>query len=401
MNFYLNKKDNTGANAVVLDDLFLTKDMPTTGGSKMLEGYMSLFDAEVISKLSAAGYDIAGKANIGEFSVDLLGETSNFGACVKEDGTLTNACAEWLNVGEAKAALCFDVNGTPRRAAALCDKVFVKPTYGTVSRYGTIAVACSGETVGVMANDTASAQQVLSAIAGHDDKDGTSLSEAECARVKAGAEFKKVKKVAVAAKITAAADDETRAKISRFCDVMAEQGVEFVEVDDTVLTLAKTAWNVCMSAELCNNVSRFDGVKYGYRTKNYKTIEELYTNSRTEAFGELLKTTILFGSDSLSTENYMKVYDKSLRIRRVVAEAFAELFKEYDAVLLPACSKSSYTMDDVKANKYLAFDEALYTAPASITGLPAVVVGGVQLVGAAFSENALFDIAAAFEKEGK
>ncbi len=401
MNFYLNKKDNAGANAVVLDDLFLTKDMPTTGGSKMLEGYMSLFDAEVISKLSAAGYDIAGKANIGEFSVDLLGETSNFGACVKEDGTLTNACAEWLNVGEAKAALCFDVNGTPRRAAALCDKVFVKPTYGTVSRYGTIAVACSGETVGVMANDTASAQQVLSAIAGHDDKDGTSLSEAECARVKAGAEFKKVKKVAVAAKITAAADDETRAKISRFCDVMADQGVEFVEVDDTVLTLAKTAWNVCMSAELCNNVSRFDGVKYGYRTKNYKTIEELYTNSRTEAFGELLKTTILFGSDSLSTENYMKVYDKSLRIRRVVAEAFAELFKEYDAVLLPACSKSSYTMDDVKANKYLAFDEALYTAPASITGLPAVVVGGVQLVGAAFSENALFDIAAAFEKEGK
>lgn len=400
MNLYLNKKENAGANAVVLDDLFLTKDMPTTGGSKMLDGYMSLFDAEVIARLSAAGYDVAGKANIGEFSVDLLGETSNFGACEK-DGKLVNASAEILSAGEVKAVLCFDVNGTPRRAAALCDKVFVKPTYGTVSRYGTIAVACSGETVGVMANDVASAQQVLSAIAGHDDKDGTSLSEAECAKVKAGAEFKKVKKVAVAAKITAAADDATRAKLSHFCDVMAEQGVEFVEIDDTLLTLAKTAWNVCMSAELCNNVSRFDGVKYGYRTKNYKTIDELYTNSRTEAFGELLKTTILFGSDSLSTENYMKVYDKSLRIRRVVAEAFAELFKEYDAVLLPACSKSSYTMDDVKANKYLAFDEALYTAPASITGLPAVVVGGVQLIGAAFSENALFDIAAAFEKEDK
>ncbi len=400
MNLYLNKKENMGANAVVLDDLFLTKDMPTTGGSKMLDGYMSLFDAEVIARLSAAGYDVAGKANIGEFSVDLLGETSYYGACEK-DGKLVNAAAEILSEGEVKAALCVDVNGTPRRAAAISGKVFVKPTYGTVSRYGTIAVACSGETVGVMANNAENAQQVLSAIAGHDDKDGTSLSEAECARVKAGAEFKKVKRVAVAAKITACADDETRAKLSRFCDVMAEQGVEFVEVDDTLLTLAKTAWNVCMSAELCNNVSRFDGVKYGYRTKNYKTIDELYTNSRTEAFGELLKTTILFGSDSLSTENYMKVYDKSLRIRRVVAEAFAELFKEYDAVLLPACSKSSYTMDDVKQNKYLAFDEALYTAPASITGLPAVVVGGVQLIGAAFSESALFDIAAAFEKEGK
>ncbi len=400
MNLYLNKKDNTGANAVVLDDLFLTKDMPTTGGSKMLDGYMSLFDAEVIARLSAAGYDVAGKANIGEFSVDLLGETSNFGACEK-DGKLVNASAEILSEGGVKAALCFDVNGTPRRAAALSGKIFVKPTYGTVSRYGTIAVACSGETVGVMANDAASAQQVLSAIAGHDDKDGTSLSEAECAKIKSGAEFKRVKRVAVAAKITAAADDETRQKLSRFCDVMAEQGVEFVEIDDSVLTLAKTAWNVCMSAELCNNVSRFDGVKYGYRTKNYKTIDELYTNSRTEAFGELLKTTILFGSDSLSTENYMKVYDKSLRIRRVVAEAFAELFKEYDAVLLPACSKSSYTMDDVKANKYIAFDEALFTAPASITGLPAVVTGGVQLVGAAFSDLALLDMAATFEKEDK
>lgn len=400
MNLYLHKNDKAGANAIVLDDLFLTKDMPTTGGSKMLDGYMSLFDAEVISRLSAAGYDIAGKANVGEFSMDLLGETSYFGACEK-DARLANACAEILSEGGAKAALCFDINGTPRRAAALSGKVYIKPTYGTVSRYGTIAAACSGETVGVMANTVNDAQQVLSAIAGHDDKDGTSLSEADCVKVKSGAEFSKIKKVAVAAKITAAADDETRAKISRFCDVMAEQGVDLVEIDDTALMLAKTAWNVCMCAELCNNVSRFDGVKYGYRTKNYKNIEELYTNSRTEAFGELLKTAILFGSDALSTENYMRVYDKSLRIRRVVAEKFAEIFGEYDAVLLPACSKACYTMDDVKQNKYIAFDEALYTAPASITGLPAAVVGGVQLIGRAFSDNALLDMAAVFEKEGK
>lgn len=401
MNLFLNKNEKASANAVVLDDLFLTKDMPTTGGSKMLNGYMSLFDAEVISRLSAAGYDIAGKANVGEFSIDLLGETSNYGACVKDDGTLTNACAEILNAGEATAALCFDINGTPRRAAALCGKTYIKPTYGTVSRYGTIAIACSGETVGVMANCAEDCGKILSAIAGHDDKDGTSLPESDCAKIKAGAEFKKIKKVAVAAGITASADDATRAKISHFCDVMAEQGVEFVEIDDAVLALAKTAWNICMSAELCNNVSRFDGVKYGYRTKNYKTIEELYTNSRTEAFGELLKTTILFGSDCLSTENYMKVYDKALRMRRVIAEKLAEIFAEFDAVLLPACAKSSYTMDDVKANKYISFDEALYTAPALLTGMPAVVTGGVQLIGAAFSDNALLDLAAAYEKEDK
>ena len=401
MNLFLNKTENTGAKAVALDDLFLTKDMPTTGGSKMLDGYMSLFDADIIERLNAAGYDIAGKANIGEFSIDLLGETSNYGACENADGALTNASAEILNSGDAAAVINFDINGTPRRAAAVSGKVFVKPTYGTVSRFGTISVACSGETVGVMANNAADAEKVLSAIAGHDDKDGTSLSEAECAQIKSGAEFKKVKKIAVAKSIVESADDAVKAKIARFKEVMSAQGVEFVEIDDTVLTLAKTSWNVMMCAELCNNVSRFDGVKYGYRSKNYKTIDELYTNSRTEAFGELLKTAILFGSETLSTDNYYKVYDKSQRIRRVICEKFAEIFAECDAVLMPACSKLSYTMDDVRADKYIAFDEALYTAPASVTGLPAVVVGSVQLIGKAFSDLSLLDAAAAYEKEDK
>ncbi len=399
MSNYLYKNADAAANAVALDDLFLTKDMPTTGGSKMLEGYMSLFDADIIGRLSEAGYSIAGKANVGEFSVDLLGETSYFGAA-ENGGKLTYSATEILNEGSAQAVVCFDVNGTPRRAAAVGGKVFVKPTYGTVSRYGTIAVACSGETVGVMANDAAQCEKILSVIAGHDDKDGTSLSEAACARVKAGADFKKVQKIAVAKSICDSADEAVKAQLARFKEVMSAKGVEFVEIDDTVLTLAKTAWNVMMCAELCNNVSRFDGVKYGYRTKNYKTIEELYTNSRTEAFGELLKTFILFGSESLSTENYFKVYDKSQRIRRVVCERFAEIFAECDAVLMPACSRAAFAAEDVKADKYLCFEENLYTAPASVTGLPAVVVGGVQLIGKAFSDLSLLDAAAAFEKEG-
>ena len=155
-----------------------------------------------------------------------------------------------------------------------------------------------------------------------------------------------------------------------------------------------------MSAELCNNVSRFDGVKYGYRSENYTTIEELYTNSRTEAFGELLKTMIIYGSDVLSTDNYMSFYDKAMRIRRVIAEKFAEIFAEYDAVMLPASSKKTFTKADTDANKYLSFDENLYTAPATITGLPAVVGGGVQLIGKAFSDSALMDAVKTI-KEGK
>ena len=156
-----------------------------------------------------------------------------------------------------------------------------------------------------------------------------------------------------------------------------------------------------MSAEVCNNVSKYDGVKYGYRAPEFSNIDELYTNSRTESFGYLLKSTILFGSETLSEDNYMKVYDKALRIRRVLCEYFESVFADFDAVLLPACSKTQYTEEDVKNNTYIAYDESLYTAPALVTGLPRLVAGGVQLIGKAFSENSLLDFAAVISKEGK
>ena len=398
MKLYLSKSDSVTANAVVLDDMFLTKAMPTTAGSKMLDGYMSLFDAQVVSKLTDAGYEIAGKANVGEMAVDLMGETSYEGAVTADDGTLLSASAEIAKDDNVKAVICFDVNGTPRRAAATNDLVFVKPTYGTVSRFGTISAACSGETVGVMAKNVADAKAVLTAIAGHDDKDGTSLSDSDCEKILKTE--KAVKRVAVAKTITASADDAVKADIEAAKAALTAKGVEVVEIDDEALTKAKAAWNILMSAELCNNVSRFDGVKYGYRSENYTTIEELYTNSRTEAFGELLKTMIIYGSDVLSTDNYMSFYDKAMRIRRVIAEQFAKIFADFDVVMLPASSKKAFTKADTDGNKYLAFDEALYTAPASITGLPAVVGGGVQLIGKAFSDSALLE-AVQMIREGK
>jgi aspartyl-tRNA(Asn)/glutamyl-tRNA(Gln) amidotransferase subunit A len=154
-----------------------------------------------------------------------------------------------------------------------------------------------------------------------------------------------------------------------------------------------------MCAELCNNVSRYDGVKNGYRTAEYKTIGELYTKSRSEAFGELLKTAILYGSESLSTDNYMKIYDKALRVRRVMAEKLSALLSECDALLLPACAKTAYA--PAGASLTLAFEENAYTAPASITGMPAVIFGGVQLIGKPFSDASLLSLAKSYEKEGK
>ncbi len=382
---YTAKKDVNSACKIVAEDMLLTTDMPTAAGSKMLDGYMSLLEAEVLTRLKNKGYGVCGKADVGEFAIDLLGETSYNGANTA-DGKIVNSSAEILKKNEADAVIALDVNGAVRRAAAQNGLVSVKPTYGTVSRYGTIPVACSGETVSVMAKNADMCRKILDDIAGHDNKDGTSLPECEIAKK---ADVKSIKRIAIINDMMADVSDDIKANIDDAC---AKLGVETVKIDSSVIAASRAAWNILMSAELCNNVSRYDGVKYGHRAEKFLGIDELYTNSRTEAFGELLKTAIIFGSETLSTENYMKVYDKALRTRRVIAEEFAKIFAEFDAVMIPACSKAFYTEDDVKADKYISYKENFYTAPASITGLPAVVAHGVQLIGKAFSENALLEL---------
>ena len=399
MNAYKVKNSISSDKTVVCDDMILTVDMPTAAGSLMLAGYKSLFEAEVLTRLKSAGYSPIGKACVGEFAIDLLGETAAEGALVK-DGKLCCASAEIVSANDAEAAICLDVNGSVRRAAAQYGLVSLKPTYGTVSRFGTIPVACSGETVSVLADNTDKCRDILDVISGHDAKDGTSLSDAQCAPLKKDAASAPIRRVALLSDLALLADADVKAKLDAAVAAFKASGVEVVCIDNSVIACARAAWNVLMCAELCNNVSRYDGVKYGYRAENFSGLDELYTNSRTEAFGELLKTAIIFGSETLSTENYMKVYDKCLRVRRVIVEEFSKIFSEFDAVMMPATTSLSYTEDQVKANKYIAFEENVYTAPASISGLPAVVAGGVQLVGRAFSERALLDAADIMTKEG-
>lgn len=207
MSLYLSEKKDVCGKAIVLDDMILTTEFPTTAGSKMLDGYKSLFSAEVVSKLKSAGFEIAGKANVGELSLGLLGETSYFGAVIDKNGNLNLATSEILATTDAFAGVGLDANGSIRRAAAISDQVAIKPTYGTVSRFGTVSVACSGEAVCVTARCAADAQSVLSAIVGHDDKDGTSLSAAECQRLSADAPFESIKRVAIAKSLVESADD--------------------------------------------------------------------------------------------------------------------------------------------------------------------------------------------------
>lgn len=397
MNLYLSKPSSQKS-GVIVDDMILTKDMPTSAGSKMLEGFMSLFDAEVVNKLNNAGIAFTAKAHSGEFAIDLVGETSYYGA-ITDNGVLKNASAEIIKSGEQMAAINLDVNGSVRRSAAQAGLISIKPTYGTVSRYGTIPVVCSGETVSVMAENVSDCQKILDVISGHDDKDGTSLPEEKCALVKSAEAS--VKKIAILKSMKDGIGEDVLKKIEKFVSVLSANNVEVCEIDDEIICKSRPAWNILMSAELCNNVSRYDGVKYGYRAQNFKNLDELYTNSRTESFGELLKTAIIFGSETLSTDNYMKVYDKALRTRRVIVEGFNKIFEEYDTVLMPASSSLEYKESLIKENKYISYEENFYTAPASITGLPALVCGGVQFVGKAFSENTLFEIAKMYEKEDK
>jgi len=380
-------ESEAAAKNVVVDDMILTTDMPTTAGSKMLDGYMSLFEAQAVTNLKENGYTVCGKANTGEFNLDLLGETSYFGAC-EESGVLKGAAAEIVKSGKAMAAVTLEVNGSSARSAALSGMVYMKPTYGTVSRYGTIPAVCSGETVCVTAASAATVKELLTALRGHDDKDGTSLPQGKCLL----GDAQPVKKVAVA-KSLLTADDAVLAQVEAVKAKLAAQGIEVVEIDAEKLLLAKSAWNILMSAEVCNNVSKYDGVKYGYRTPNYTNIDELYTNSRTEAFGYLTKSTVLFGSETLSEDNYFRVYDKAQRIRRVISEYLTEVFAQYDAILAPVASKTEFTLEEAAANKYIAYDESTYIAPAMITGIPVVVCGGVQLMGAPLSDATLLVLA--------
>ena len=363
---------------VMLDQMILTTCCPTNAGSKMLENFTSPFAATVAEKL-AEKYEIACKAPVGELAIDLVGETCFAGAA---------DTAASLKDGTVSALVALDANGAPRRIAAQGGLVFAKPTYGIVSRFGAIPVACSGDCVGVMAKTVADCREVLSTIVGKDERDGTMHADEVCRAAVADAAA--AKKVAVLKLEGADSAEMTAAKAE-----LAANGIEVVEIDAGVIASANAAWNMLMCAELCNNVSRYDGVKYGYRSKNYKSLDELYTNSRTEAFGLLLKTAILYGSDVLSTKNYMSKYDKAMRVRRVISEAFAAIFAEFDAVLLPAVSKSAYTAQDS------AFVENKYTAPAQIAGLPAVVAAGVQVMGPAFSDGKLLALAALLAKEGK
>lgn len=378
----INEKGN-----IAVDDTLVVKGKLCTAGSKILDGFKPLFDAEAVTRLEAAGYTVSGKTHVGEFGLDIAGEFSYYAD--KQD-TIKGAAAELVKNGDVEAAVGVDVNGAPRRAAALSDVMFLKPTYGTVSRYGVISTAASGEAVGVYAKTADGVAKVMGVIAGHDGKDGTSLKDEKYDYTTESVDNKRV---LVVKNLFDKADDGVKAQINAFTDALKAKGVAVDTAECDLFEIANTAWQILMSAETCNNVSRYDGVKYGHRSSNYKNIDELYTNSRTEGFNFLTKAVILYGSDVLSKNRYKDCYDKSLRVRRVVAEGIKAVFEKYDAIITPAVSKCEFGAYDISDAFIKVFDESVFTALANLVGLPALTCSKVQLVGAHFSEKTLLSLA--------
>ena len=383
---YYAKMINKDGN-IAVDDTILVKGTAATAGSKILDGFKPLFSAEAVTRLENAGYTVSGKTHVGEFGLDLAGEFSYYG---EKDDTIKGAAAELVKEGKVKAAIGVDVNGAPRRAAALSGVCFLKPTYGTVSRYGIISTASSGETVGVYAKDADGVAEVMGVIAGHDDKDGTSLKDEKYDYTLSSVSGKHV---CVIKELFDKADDAVKADITAALDALRAKGVTVDEVSFDLAEAANTAWQIIMSAETCNNVSRYDGVKYGHRAEKYKDIDELYTNTRTEGFNFLTKAVILYGSDVLSKTRYKDCFDKSLRVRRVVSDAIKEIFTKYDAIVTPVASAKEFASYDINDAFMKVFDESAFTATASLIGVPALALGTVQFIGNHFDEKTLLSLA--------
>ncbi len=394
MRYYTIQLSNTGT--VAVDDTILVQDVWTTAGSRIMEGFKPLFSAEAVERLEKKGYTISGKTHVGEFGLDLVGEFSYY---ADKADTLKGAAAQAVADGVVKAALGVDMNGATRRAAALSGVDFLKPTYGTVSRYGIISCAASGEQMGVYADNVDGVKEIMEVIAGHDEKDGTCLKNdsydyATDAPV-AG------KKVCIIKELTEKADEDVRKNVYDYADKLRANGVTVEEISCDFFDIANTTWQILMTAETCNNVSRYDGVKFGFRAKEYKNIDELYVNTRTEGFNFLTKSVILYGSDVLSKNRYNDCYGKALKVRRVVAEQFEALMESYDAVLTPVCSKSAYEAYDIKDAFVKVFEESVFTAVANLIGTPALVSGGVQLLGKQFGESTLLSLAGCAERVGE
>ncbi len=414
------KRLASGDNAALLGvpiahkDIFCTEGVRTSCGSRMLENFAPPYNATVVSKLDAAGVVCLGKTNMDEFAMGSSNENSYFGPVANPWNT---AHVPGGSSGGSAAAVAArlvpgctgtDTGGSIRQPAAFCGITGIKPTYGRVSRYGMIAFASSLDQAGPMATSAEDCALMLDAMAGFDERDSTSIDEPvddysvgldkPLDGLKIGLP-KQYFTQDLAAPIAAS----LQAAIAEY----EKLGVTFVDIELKNQHLAVPAYYVVAPAECSSNLSRFDGVRYGYRCEDPVDLEDLYKRSRGEGFGREVKRRILIGTYALSAGYYDAYYIKAQKIRNLISQDFTDAFKEVDMILGPTTPTPAFSLGEKTSDPVAMYLNDIYTIPANLAGLPGISLPcgtidglpvGLQLVGNYFSEQRLLNAAHRFQQ---
>ncbi len=379
---------------IAVSSMILLQGAEGVADSRILGGFHSMIESEAVARARAAGYEVYDRyCHTGEFGLDVIGE-SGFAPALCNGSYLPDGTEKVLS-GEIDALLSLDVNGSPRRGAATAGLVNMKPTYGTVSRYGVVPIASSADTVTVTAMTASKCSELLSVISGRDEKDPTTVEIAPC-NAKNNGGNSRVLRIGICNDAVKTADSTVIERYNDTVSLLTAVGAEIIAQSldiQNILTVAHAAWNTVLCAEARGNLSRYDGVRYGSRASRYEDLNEMYLRTRSEGFGALTKSVLLYGSYALSPDCKSGGFFKAAQAREWVKAQVKSLFENTDVILLPACSVANYTDDVIKKREITAFSENFYTALPSLCGLPTVTVNGVQLIGKPFSDNLLLSVA--------
>ena len=394
-------------------DIFCTKGILTTCGSRMLSNFESPYSATVYEKLDKQGMVMLGKTNMDEFAMGSSNETSFFGK-VKNPWNLdyvpggsSGGSAACVSAELAPVATATDTGGSIRQPASLCGLTGIKPTYGRVSRYGMIAFASSLDQGGVIARSAEDAALVLEAMSGHDPKDSTSLNlDAPDLTANLNDSIKGMKIGLPKEFFDREIPSFVESSIEEAISVYKDLGAEIVEVSLKNINLSLPVYYIIAPAECSANLSRYDGVRYGYRCEDPENIEDLFMRTREEGFGAEVKRRILIGTYALSAGYYDAYYLKAQKCRQLVANDFTEAFKNVDVILSPTTPGTSFKAGEKTNDPIEMYLQDIFTIPANLAGLPGLSIPcgehnglplGMQLVGNSLEEAKLLQFAHSFQ----
>jgi aspartyl-tRNA(Asn)/glutamyl-tRNA(Gln) amidotransferase subunit A len=402
-----------GGVPLAVKDLFCTEGVPSQSGSRILEGYLPPYTASVVGRLSQAGASLLAKTNQDEFAMGSSTENSAFGPTLnpwdrgRVPGGSSGGSAAAVAAGLAPWALGTDTGGSIRQPAALCGIVGLKPTYGSVSRYGMIAFASSLDQAGPLTRDVRDAALMLRHMVGRDPSDATSLGFPEPIELPSAERLQGVR-IGVPDELTGEGIEEGVLGAFRAALELAEGlGASVREVSLPHAPHALSAYYVLAPAEASSNLARFDGVRYGLRAGDAADLLEMYTATRHDGFGPEVKRRVMLGTYALSSGYYDAYYGRAQRVRTKIAEDFRAAFEQVDLILTPTAPTVAFALGEKTGDPLAMYLNDYCTVPMSLAGIPAISIPcgladglpvGLQLAGPAFSENRLLDAAHALER---